>query len=69
MYRRLPIHTPVGRKKVVVSFVKDFVAALLYQTYLLNISLVVVTTYSFYGMTSSATGCSYQLTFVTFLYS
>ena len=69
MYRRLLIHTPVGRKKVVVSFVKDFVAALLYQTYLLNISQVVVTTYSFYGMASSATSCSYQLTFVTFLYS
>ena len=69
MYRRLPIQAPVGRKKVVVSFVKHFVAALLYQTYLLNISQVVVTTYSFYGMTFSATSCSYQLTFVTFLYS
>ena len=28
MYRRLPIQAPVGRKKVVVGFVKDFVAAL-----------------------------------------
>ena len=69
MYRRLPIQAPAGRKKVVASFVKDFVAALLYQTYLLNISQVLVTTYSFYGMTFSAILCSYQLTFVTFLYS
>ena len=53
MYRKLPIQAPVGRKQVVVSFVKDFVAhkpyfpALLYQANLLNISQAVVITYSF----------------------